>query len=204
MKRYKWIPAFAGMTMLILLLFSNVIFAKEDPPPLALVKQISGQTIAELQKYNKEQPQNKEALHNIIKSIVMPHFDIAILTRAITGNDYWRNSSASERNRVMERFSGYVINMYAWILSAYKGETILFKPIMEFDPAQNRVQVDSIVNRPGGKSINLNYRLIKQGNTWKIYDFSIGGVSMIKNCRAQLAGRLAHVNKPFRIYNERG
>jgi phospholipid transport system substrate-binding protein len=191
------------LTVLILCLFCSAVFAK-DPPPLALIKNISEQTLNELQKHNKGKLQDKEAIHNIIKRIIMPHFDVTILSRSITGNDYWRSSSASERSQYIEKFSNYVTSMYAWILSAYKDETISFKPMMKFDPAQSRAQVNSIVKKPGGKSINLDYRLIRQGTTWKIYDVSIGGVSMIKNYRAQLGGRLAQVNKPFRIYNERG
>jgi phospholipid transport system substrate-binding protein len=186
-QNYTWIPAFVGMTVLILCLFCSAVFAK-DPPPLALIKQISGQTLSALQRY-KGKLSNKETIENIVKSIVMPHFDLTHVSRFVIGR---------------EAFANYIIDMYSWILSSYNNETLSFKPVRNFDPSQNKILIYSIVHRPGSRSVNLNYRLIKRGVTWKIYDLSVNGVSMVQSYRAQYLGTLGHINWPITIYNERG
>ena len=59
-------------------------------------------------------------------------------------------------------------------------------------------RVDSIkpadteaVVRKANDRITLNYRLINEGGTWKVYDVVIEGVSMVSNYRSQFS-RIIH------------
>jgi phospholipid transport system substrate-binding protein len=36
-----------------------------------------------------------------------------------------------------------------------------------------------------GADIPIDYRLLREGNTWRIYDFLIEGVSLVSNYRSQ-------------------
>ena len=194
-----------NLFIIFLCLFCSGVFAK-DPPPLALIKQISAQTLNELQKY-KGKLRDKETVQDIVKRVVMPHFDLTSVSRSIIGRDYWYKASERTRNRFVQTFTNYVIDMYTWILASYDNEILSFKPIRDFDPSQTRIWIYSIVHRPGSKSISLNYHLIKRGNTWKIYDLSVNGVSMVQSYRAQYIGALGYLNWPvniFGIYKARG
>ena len=179
-----------NLLIIFLCLFCNVGFAA-DPPPLALIKQISIQTLKELQRY-KGKSQDKQTIQNIVKRVVMPHFDLTTVSRSIIGR---------------EAFANYIIDVYSWVLASYNNETLSFKPIRNFDPSQTRIWIYSILHRPGSKSISLNYNLIKRGDAWKIYDFSVNGVSMVQSYRAQYIGALGHLNWPvaiFGIYSAKG
>ena len=37
------------------------------------------------------------------------------------------------------------------------------------------------------ENINIDYKLLKQGDQWKVYDFIIEGVSMVRNYRSQFS-----------------
>jgi phospholipid transport system substrate-binding protein len=160
-----------------------------DPPPLALVKRMSTRTLNELQKYHGRQ-RTRQRIHSIINRIVVPHFALSGIARSVVGRNYWYQAAQSTRKRFIKVFTSYVIDMYSGALTAYKEERLSFKPIRSFNPAQTRVKIYSIVNRPGASKVNLNYRLIKQNDTWKIYDFSVDGVSMVQSYRAQFATTL--------------
>ena len=41
-----------------------------------------------------------------------------------------------------------------------------------------------------GKFVSLDYKLIKEKGNWKVYDFIISGVSMIRNYRSQFSKTL--------------
>ena len=172
-----------------LCLFWGIALAA-DPPPLALVKQVSTQTLKELQKYRGKQ-RTRQIIHSIINRIVVPHFALPDIARSVVGRNYWYQATERARSQFIKAFTSYVIDMYSGALTAYSNENLSFKPIRDFKPSQSRIQVYSIVNRPGASSVNLNYRLVQQGNSWKIYDFSVDGVSMVQSYRSQFASSLS-------------
>jgi phospholipid transport system substrate-binding protein len=57
-------------------------------------------------------------------------------------------------------------------------------------PDGNRVEVRTVVRRPNDR-FPLNYRLIQEGGTWKVYDVVIEGVSLVSNYRSQFS-RIIH------------
>jgi phospholipid transport system substrate-binding protein len=188
-----------------LCLFCAIALAA-DPPPLALVKRVSTRTLNELQRYHGRQ-RTRQRIHSIVNRIVVPHFALSGIARSVVGRNYWYQATQSTRNQFIKEFTSYVIDMYSGALTAYRDETLSFKPMRNFNPAQTRVQIYSIVNRPGARNVNLNYRLIKQGNTWKIYDFSVDGVSMVQSYRAQFAttlnqSGLAGLTKELQLRNK--
>jgi phospholipid transport system substrate-binding protein len=71
------------------------------------------------------------------------------------------------------------------------------------DVSAVRPQVESVIVRKNGQQIPVSYRMLQSGGTWKIYDFSVEGISMISSYRAQfdtilqqkgMAGLLAQLN----------
>ncbi len=164
-------------------LFYTTIFAA-DPPPLALMKNVSSQLLTTLRQH-KEQLQDRRVIHNIVNRILVPHFDLPGASRSVVGRNHWYQAPKSTQDQFIKAFTKYVIDMYSSALSSYSDEVITFKPIRSFSAAQTRVLIYSVVKRSGAKPINLNYRLVKLGTTWKIYDFSVDGVSMVQNYRAQ-------------------
>ena len=193
-----------NLLIIFLCLFCSIAFAA-DPSPLALVKRVSTQTLNELQKYTEKQ-RTRSRIHSIVNRIVVPEFDLSGIARSVVGRNYWYQATQDARNQFIKEFTSYVIDMYSGALTAYSDETLSFKPMRGFDPSQSRVRVYSIVNRPGARNVTLNYRLVKQGSAWKIYDFSVDGISMVQSYRAQFAttlnqGGLAELTRQLKSRN---
>jgi len=148
------------------------------------MKNVSSQLLTTLRTH-KRQIQDRRVIDNIVNRILVPHFDLPGASRSVVGRNHWYQASKSTRGQFIKAFTKYVIDMYSSALSSYSDEVITFKPMRNYSASQTRVLIYSVVRRSGAKPINLNYRLIKLGNIWKIYDFSVDGVSMVQNYRAQ-------------------
>jgi phospholipid transport system substrate-binding protein len=161
----------------------------EDPAPLVVVRQTSMQVLNAL-KQNKSQLHNKSVVFNIVNNIAVPHFDLPGISRSVVGRNYWEQASPTTQQQFIKAFTHYVIDMYSSSISSYTNETITFQPMRDYDPSQNRAQIYSTIVRSGAPSVSLNYRVVKIGSTWKIYDFTAEGVSMAQSYRSQFADTL--------------
>jgi phospholipid transport system substrate-binding protein len=180
------------------LIFCTAIFA-QDPPPLVVMKDVTSKTLAALQQ-NKASLHSNAVIHNIVDRVVVPYFDLPGVSRSVVGPNYWRQASNETRAQFISAFTSYVTDMYASALSSYSNEFITFKPMRSFDPTQSRVIIYSSLQRRNTSPVDLDYRLVKIGNTWKIYDFSVDGISMVQSYRAQFSdilqkGGLAELTK---------
>lgn len=171
-----------------LCLFVGVAFAAE-PPPLKTMKTTSSRMLSALQR-NKSRLHSRRLIHRIVKKIVLPQMDVPIIARSVVGRPYWSNASGRLQKQFISVFTSYVIDMYSTALSAFSDEIIRFRPMRTYSQSMSRVRIYSQVQRPGRPPLSLNYRMVKRGSTWKIYDFSVGGVSMVRSYRAQFADTL--------------
>ena len=81
-----------------------------------------------------------------------------------------------------------MIRTYSSALQAYDGETIKFLPIR--GSIGSRVQINSELLLKSGPSVHIQYRLLQKNGKWLIYDFSVDGISIVKNYNSQFASTL--------------
>ena len=156
-----------------------------DPAPLTMLKSTSQQMLRELDKNLGRL--NDKLVYNLVNRILVPHFDLVNMSRAVVGR-YWQQASGSTQRRFTREFTRYVIRTYAVALQAYDGETVKFLPIR--GAIGNRVQVNSELLLKSRSPIRIQYRLLQKQGRWLIYDFSVDGISVVKNYNSQFASTL--------------
>lgn len=163
---------------LVVMMVSLAAFAQA---PVQMLQQVSSQMIAQLDQ-NQGQI-NRHVVDGIIHRVLLPHVDLEAMSRSVVGKAYWTQATLAQREAFKNAFSTLLIKVYSAPLSSYNGETIDFKPMR----AQNgsRVQVESVIARKNGQRIPVSYRLLQSGGGWKIYDFSVEGISLVSSYRAQ-------------------
>ena len=57
-----------------------------------------------------------------------------------------------------------------------------YKPF-KLNPDDQKVVVKTLIVKPGAKPIDVNFSLEKMTDSWKVYDVTMAGVSMITNYR---------------------
>jgi len=192
--------------ILVACLFTASAFA--EPQPLTIMKQVTTEMTTELNKNISQLKTNDALVHKIVDKVLLPHFDLTGMSRAVVGRDAWKNATTAQQQQFIKEFTHYVVKTYAAALASYDGEVIKFRPMRgEFDNKVTRVQIDSDLIHKSGPPIQMQYRLIKAGNTWLIYDFSIDGISLARNHQEQFApvirqGGLVKLNEQLHQSNK--
>ena len=76
-------------------------------------------------------------------------------------------------------------------MSQVRDQTIQFKPFRA-DPADTTVVVQTqVLNTKGGEPIQLNYKLTKEADGWKIIDVNVLGVWLVENYRSTFAQQVS-------------
>lgn len=172
---------------LLMLVFCSTIYAA-DPAPLAMLKSTSQQMIGELDRHLGHLKGNDRLVEGIVMRVLVPHCDLESMSRSVVGRNYWDQATPATHQQFIKEFTRYVIRTYSAALESYDGETIKFFPMR--GSSSGRVQIDSSILRKDGPAIQVQYRVLNQGSSWLIYDFSIDGVSIVQNYHSQFAGTL--------------
>ncbi len=93
----------------------------------------------------------------------------------------WNNRTPKEREEFQVLFKRLLENSYASKIESYSDEQIDYKD--EIVKGKYALVKTEIVRRDS--TIEVNYKLIRDNGEWKVYDFVIEGVSMIRNYRSQ-------------------
>jgi phospholipid transport system substrate-binding protein len=164
-----------------LLFFFLSLSVLADEAPVNMLKQVSQQMIAQLDK--SQGHVSKQTISHIIHQVLLAHIDLESMSRSVVGREHWLQSTPAQKEEFKRSFTHLVIKVYSTPLASYDGDRIEFKPLR--DAQAVRPQVESIIIRKNGQRIPVTYRLVRSGGAWKIYDFSVEGISMISSYRSQ-------------------
>lgn len=162
----------------------------QDPAPLAILKQTSAQMLSALKQNKASLKTDPKAIYHIVNTVLLPHVDLDTMSRSVVGRNAWVSATPAQREDFKQLFTHQVIKTYSTALSSYQNEQVVFFPIRG-GVTGNRVQVQSEIIRANGQKIPVSYRLVNLGGNWKVYDFSVEGVSIISSYRSQFAGALS-------------
>ena len=162
--------------------------------PVALLQYIANNMIEQL-KVNQANLKNKpDVVFKLAYKYVVPYADLEDMSRRVVPPQTWNQASAADRARFQKEFTNLVIRTYASALSSYKDQTVKIFPVRGNLAQLTNVEVASEINSPDAQPIRVTYRLLKRGNSWKLYDMSVEGVSLIESFRSQFADIIAKGN----------
>ena len=107
---------------------------------------------------------------------------------------------------MIEEFRSLLVRTYANSLTAYRDQTVSFKPSKPGNG--DEVLVRSQINKPGTQPIPLDYSLAKSDAGWKVFDVAISNISLVTNYRGSFAtevqkGGIAGLLKALQEKNRR-
>jgi phospholipid transport system substrate-binding protein len=95
---------------------------------------------------------------------------------------HWAARTPAEREEFVKLFSDLLERSYLSKIELYGGEKIGFVG----DTVENdHAIVKSKIVTKGGSEIPIDYRMLKKGERWLVYDVAIEGVSLVANYRTQ-------------------
>jgi phospholipid transport system substrate-binding protein len=117
-----------------------------------------------------------------IREIINRVFDYDELSRRTLGKD-WKAFTPAQQKEFSSLFGSLLEKTYADRVLAYTSEKIEFGA--ENTLREGQVEVKSNIITADGRQIPLDYRLIKKGADWRVYDVVIEGISLVQNYRSQ-------------------
>jgi len=152
------------------------------PSPVDMLQGLSNQLLSSLSQITNR---NDQALYGLVKKVLLPHVDLNGMSVLVVGK-YWAGATPTQRTQFEQEFTHFVTRTYSSALNSYQNEKVRFFPIRG-GVTGNRVQVNSAIDQTNGQSVSVSYRLVLLGGSWKVYDFSVEGVSIVENYRSQFA-----------------
>ncbi len=125
----------------------------------------------------------------LVDQMLLPHLNFERMTASAVGRQ-WRSATPEQRERLQTEFKALLVRTYAGALSQVKDQTIQLRP-MRARPEDTEVVVRTEV-RGGGEPIQLDYRLEKSGDAWKIYDVNVLGIWLVDQYRSSFAQELSN------------
>lgn len=149
--------------------------------PDALVKGVTDDVITIVRQDKAIQSGDTRKAVELVETKVLPYFDFAHMTRLAVGKD-WKQASADQKAQLTQEFKTLLVRTYSNALTQYRNQQIDFKPL-KAKPEDTDVVVRTEVRQAGAKPVQIDYSLDKQGDSWKVYDVMVAGVSLVTNYR---------------------
>ena len=128
-----------------------------------------------------KRPGHEHVRHAAVGKIVEETFDLGEMTRRTLG-PHWQSLTEAERAEFVTLFGDLLDRAYFTRIAAYNGEKItVLADSIDGDLATVRTRIVT----QQGTEVPVDYRMLRRGDRWVVYDVSIEGVSLVANYRAQ-------------------
>lgn len=162
-------------------------FAQATAPD-ALVRQVSSEVIDSVKADKSIQSGDLQKIMALVDSKVLPHVNFQRMTASAVGR-YWRQATPDQQQRLQAEFKNLLVRTYAGALTQVRDQSVELRP-MRSKPDDAEVVVRTEI-RGRGEPIQLDYRLEKSGESWKIYDVNVLGVWLVENYRNSFAQEIS-------------
>jgi len=178
----------ARSALLFLGVFTAPGLPAQDLTPDALVRTVTQEVIAVIKQDKDIQAGNQKKTIALVEQKVLPHFDFTRMTALAMGVN-WRKATAEQQQALVDQFRILLIRTYSTALSAYRNQVIEVKPLRA-QPADTDVTVRSEVRQSGAEPVTIDYAMGKTPAAWKVYDVTVGGVSLVTTYRDTFANEI--------------
>jgi phospholipid transport system substrate-binding protein len=176
---YKQAIAVLSMTMAL-----GAAQAQTAVAPDALIKQVSTEVIDTVKSDKAIQAGDVGKIITLVDTKVMPHVNFQRMTASAVGR-HWRAATPEQQKRLQDEFKILIVRTYAGALTQVKDQTVQLKPLRAGADDTDVVVRTEVKGK--GEPIQLDYRLEKSGNGWKIYDVNVLGVWLVEQYKSSFA-----------------
>lgn len=174
--------AFAPAAALLCFMLTASAARAQDVGPDQLVR-MTVDRIIEIVKGDKAiQAGDIKRILEVAETHASPHFDFTRMTRLAMGAN-WKQASPSQQEELVRQFRALLLRTYAVALKEYRNQVIDVRPL-KIPAGSSDVRVKTVVNQPGAQAIPIDYDMERTPQGWKVYDVTIGGVSLVVNFRS--------------------
>lgn len=189
-QRRSWLGA--GLMMLAV---AGAFFAGNPARAAAVapndfVEKLTNEVLDELKGDAAVQRGDTGRIGQIVDTRIMPNVDFQRMTALSVGRA-WRDAAPAQREQLTKEFRTLLVRTYAGAFSAVRDQTVRMRPFRGDAAKDKEVQVRSEIVQSRGEPIQLDYRMSRAGDGWKIFDVNVLGVWLVQTYRNQFANEVA-------------
>lgn len=118
----------------------------------------------------------------LVNQKILPYTDFTRTTRLVMGRN-WNSATPEQQKQIVEQFKMLLIRTYSGALAQVRDQTVQYKPFRA-NPDDTDVVVRSVVMN-NGSPVELDYRLYKTAQGWRVYDINVLGAWLIQAYQQQ-------------------
>lgn len=157
--------------------------------PDVMVRDLTNEVLEAIRADKAIQGGDVARVQKLVDEKILPYVDFPKMTQLAVGRG-WRAASAEQRAALTREFRTLLVRTYSGALSQVKDHKVEMGPFRA-QPGDTDVLVRSNVVPSRGDRIQLDYRVEKQGDGWKIYDVNVLGVWLVENYKSQFAQEIS-------------
>lgn len=175
----------------IALLFGiAALTARAEEAPDATVKRAVEDVTAAINADKGVQAGNRQKITALVDGKILPYVNMQKMTQSAVGPN-WSKATPEQQQQLVTQFKILVTNAYSGAFTDYRRDTkIDYKPL-RMAAGDDTAVVHSVVTSGNGDPIPIDYYLEKEGDGWKVIDFSVYNARLVELYKSQFNSAIA-------------
>ena len=148
------------------------------------VKNLTAEVMATVRQDKAIQSGDLRRVVSLVDGKILPYVNFQRMTASAVGR-HWRQATPDQQKRLQAEFKGLLIYTYAGAVAQIRDQQIEVRP-MRARAEDTDVVVRTLV-RGKGDPIQLDYRLEKVADGWRIYDVNVLGAWLVQTYQSTFA-----------------
>ena len=161
------------------------------PDPNGFVESLTNTVLDQLKNDPAVQKGDQARISEIVDQRIMPNVDFERMTALSVGRG-WRDATAEQKTELSREFRTLLVRTYSGAFSAVRDQTVRMRPFRGDAATDKEVVVRSEIVQTRGEPIQIDYRMSRAPDTWKIFDVNVMGVWLVQTYRNQFAQEIAN------------
>ena len=171
-----------------LALASTAQASRPDPsgPPDQFVLATANEALDALKAHGRIKEGDAQHINAIVDQYVLPYVNFQKTTRLAAGR-HWRNATDEQKTALADAFRGTLVRTYSGALVRVTQDTTIKLLPFRGQSSDDDVVVRTLISQTNGQPVQVDYRLEKSPQGWRIYDVNVEGIWLIENYRNQFS-----------------
>jgi phospholipid transport system substrate-binding protein len=179
--------------------------------PEQLVQKVTEEVMTAIKSDKQLAAGDKQKAMRLAEEKVLPYIDFEEATRLAVGRA-WSQATPEQKQKLVSEFRNMLVRTYSNAIEGYEGQTLKVLPSRGGkQDAKDEATVRAQFVRAGGKPLPIEFQMRKTGETWKVYDIAVEGISLVLTYRSEfdavvkqegidgLIKRLTQKNSPAKL-----
>lgn len=175
---------FVAVLFFTMLAFGNTVSAQtaDSSDPQILVKSVTQQVLDEVHRQAID-PSDIPRIMDIVNRDILPYIDFEHTTQLALAR-YWRTATPAQQQQLVQQFKMLLIHLYSGALAQLKPDQKIEYPPMRVAPTDTDAVVRTIAST-NAQPVEIDYRLRKTPQGWRVYDLNVMGAWLVQTYRQQ-------------------